>query len=70
MAVNIIYFVHGTTTDNEKGVSSGWHDVELSEVGMGQRSLNRCKKIISLKNFLKVKAMKTLKIGLPILLNF
>ena len=31
MAVNITYFVHGTTTDNENGISSGWHDVDLSE---------------------------------------
>ena len=36
MAVNIIYFVHGTTTDNEKKISSGWDDVELSEVGVKQ----------------------------------
>ncbi len=31
MAVKITYFVHGTTTDNEKGISSGWYDVDLSE---------------------------------------
>lgn len=36
MAVNIIYFVHGTTTDNEKEISSGWKDVELSELGVKQ----------------------------------
>ncbi|MFA6462272.1 MAG: signal recognition particle-docking protein FtsY [Candidatus Woesearchaeota archaeon] len=34
--VKITYFVHGTTTDNEKGVSSGWYDVELSELGVKQ----------------------------------
>jgi alpha-ribazole phosphatase/probable phosphoglycerate mutase len=34
MAVKITYFVHGTTTDNEKGISSGWHDVGLSELGV------------------------------------
>lgn len=34
--INITYFVHGTTTDNEKEVSSGWSDVELSELGIKQ----------------------------------
>ena len=36
MSVRIIYFVHGTTTDNEVGISSGWKDVELSELGVKQ----------------------------------
>jgi broad specificity phosphatase PhoE len=36
MSVNITYFVHGTTTDNEKEISSGWSDVELSEKGIQQ----------------------------------
>ena len=36
MAINITYFVHGTTADNKKGISSGWHDAELSEKGMEQ----------------------------------
>jgi alpha-ribazole phosphatase/probable phosphoglycerate mutase len=36
MSVKITYFVHGTTTDNEKDVSSGWFDVELSELGIKQ----------------------------------
>lgn len=36
MAVNITYFVHGTTIDNENEVSSGWHDVELSDLGIQQ----------------------------------
>lgn len=36
MPVNITYFVHGTTTDNEKGLSSGWADVELSTKGVQQ----------------------------------
>ncbi|MBU1016875.1 MAG: histidine phosphatase family protein [Patescibacteria group bacterium] len=36
MAVNITYFVHGTTTDNEKEISSGWCDVELSALGVRQ----------------------------------
>jgi len=34
--INITYFVHGTTVDNEQGVSSGWHDTELSELGKKQ----------------------------------
>jgi len=34
--VTITYFVHGTTTDNEKHISSGWYDVELSELGIKQ----------------------------------
>ncbi len=36
MSVKIIYFVHGTTTDNEKSLSSGWNDVELSGLGKKQ----------------------------------
>ena len=36
MAIKIIYFVHGTTTDNEKGISSGWFDVGLSKLGVKQ----------------------------------
>ncbi len=36
MSVKITYFVHGTTTDNENHVSSGWSDVELSELGIRQ----------------------------------
>ena len=36
MSVKITYFVHGTTTDNEKDISSGWSDVELSELGKRQ----------------------------------
>lgn len=36
MAIHITYFVHGTTTDNEKNISSGWSDVELSELGIKQ----------------------------------
>ncbi|MBI2338735.1 histidine phosphatase family protein [Candidatus Daviesbacteria bacterium] len=34
--ISITYFVHGTTIDNEKGLSSGWNDVELSELGIKQ----------------------------------
>jgi broad specificity phosphatase PhoE len=36
MSVKITYFVHGTTTDNEAHISSGWKDVELSELGIKQ----------------------------------
>ena len=36
MAIKITYFVHGTTTDNEQHISSGWKDVELSELGIQQ----------------------------------
>ena len=36
MSVRITYFVHGTTTDNEKDVSSGWNDVALSDLGVRQ----------------------------------
>lgn len=34
--IKITYFVHGTTTDNEKNISSGWHDIELSKLGIKQ----------------------------------
>jgi broad specificity phosphatase PhoE len=36
MSVRITYFVHGTTTDNERGLSSGWNDVSLSKLGQQQ----------------------------------
>jgi len=36
MAIHITYFVHGTTTDNENHISSGWFDAELSELGVIQ----------------------------------
>ncbi len=36
MSVQITYFVHGTTADNERHVSSGWSDVSLSELGVQQ----------------------------------
>jgi len=36
MSIQITYFVHGTTTDNEQKISSGWSDVELSELGIQQ----------------------------------
>ena len=34
--VKITYFVHGTTTDNERHISSGWGDPGLSELGRKQ----------------------------------
>lgn len=36
MSIKITYFVHGTTTDNLKDISSGWSDTELSEKGVQQ----------------------------------
>jgi broad specificity phosphatase PhoE len=36
MPVRITYFVHGTTTDNEQRLSSGWNDVALSALGEQQ----------------------------------
>ena len=36
MAVKITYFVHGTSTDNEKRLASGWHDAGLAESGIRQ----------------------------------
>ena len=34
--MKITYFVHGTTTDNEKGIATGWAQGELSELGKKQ----------------------------------
>jgi broad specificity phosphatase PhoE len=34
--IKITYFVHGTTTDNEQHISSGWKDAELSVLGVKQ----------------------------------
>ena len=34
--VKITYFVHGTTTDNENGISTGQNQGELSELGIKQ----------------------------------
>lgn len=36
MSIQITYFVHGTTTDNEKDISSGWFDTPLSALGIQQ----------------------------------
>jgi len=34
--IKITYFVHGTSTDNEKNISSGWNDAGLSKLGIKQ----------------------------------
>ncbi len=49
MSVEITYFVHGTTTDNENEISSGWFDVGLSDLGVKQ-SIELKEKILE-KNF-------------------
>jgi len=36
MSITITYFVHGTTTDNEQHISSGWKDVDISDKGIQQ----------------------------------
>lgn len=36
MSVEITYFVHGTTFDNEQEISSGWKDVDISPKGIEQ----------------------------------
>ena len=36
MSVEITYFVHGTTTDNESGKATGWLPGELSDLGVKQ----------------------------------
>lgn len=48
-SVKITYFVHGTTVDNERGIASGWADVELSE--LGKRQSVELKKLIKNKKF-------------------
>lgn len=49
MTLHITYFVHGTTTDNQKEISSGWYDVELSDLWIKQ-SLE-LKELIDLNSF-------------------
>ena len=39
METKVIYFVHGTTTDNVSGKCSGWKQVELTELGK-ERAIN------------------------------
>lgn len=36
VAVKITYFVHGTTTDNEQDLATGWAPGKLSELGIKQ----------------------------------
>lgn len=49
MSVKITYFVHGTTTDNEKDLATGWAPGELSELGRDQaKNLGR---LVADKNF-------------------
>lgn len=33
METKVIYFVHGTTSDNATGKCSGWNQTELTELG-------------------------------------
>ena len=49
MSVNITYFVHGTTFDNEAKKASGWLPGELSPKGISQA--NALKEIIKDKTF-------------------
>jgi len=36
MAITLTYFVHGTTTDNEQDLATGWQPGELSQIGRTQ----------------------------------
>ena len=47
--VKITYFVHGTTTDNEKDLVTGWSSGELSELGIKQ--VKELSKLVSDKHF-------------------
>ncbi len=49
MSVRITYFVHGTSTDNEAGLSSGWNNPPLSALGV--RQAEALKKILAGKKF-------------------
>lgn len=49
MPIRITYFVHGTTTDNEKGLASGWADGELS--ALGKKQVKELGKIIANQKF-------------------
>lgn len=49
MSVKITYFVHGTTTDNEQDLATGWSPGELSELGIKQAK--ELGKIVSDKRF-------------------
>lgn len=47
--IHITYFVHGSTPDNERNISSGWHYISLSELGI-QQSLD-LRKILRSRHF-------------------
>ncbi len=49
MVVTITYFVHGTTTDNEQDLATGWSPGKLSELGMKQAK--ELGKLVSDKSF-------------------
>lgn len=49
MTVKITYFVHGTTTDNEQHLATGWAQGELSELGIEQSK--NLGSMVSDKNF-------------------
>ncbi|MDD4353399.1 MAG: histidine phosphatase family protein [Candidatus Nanoarchaeia archaeon] len=46
--IKITYFVHGTTNDNEKELSSGWKDADLSAKGI-QQSINLKENVKNIK---------------------
>ena len=47
--VKITYFVHGTTTDNEKDIATGWLPGELSEIGI--KRVKELGNLVSNKHF-------------------
>lgn len=47
--VRITYFVHGTTTDNENGIATGWSQGKLSN--LGKKQCIELKKLIKGKKF-------------------
>ncbi len=49
MTIKITFFAHGTTTDNENGISTGWDHGELSNLGVEQSK--KLKELIKDKKF-------------------
>ena len=49
MALKITYFVHGTTTDNEKRIASGHNDVGLS--GLGEKQSIELRRLVKNRKF-------------------
>lgn len=47
--VELVYFVHGTTIDNEQGKCTGWNPGELSSVGL--RQAKELASLIDVENF-------------------